>query len=191
MGISHGRRNVLQHDDPERGLARAPNMASDKAHRRRFTAAYKAAILAKFEACRSAAERGALLRRDGLYRSHICKWLARRDAAALAGLASRKRGRKPKQQPRERELVRLNDEKARLERKLKQAELIVDIQKSLLRSSTSGADAQRRVELLMRAIEQHASELGIAQLCSALGVPRASYYRRQRRRTASDTSDCG
>jgi transposase len=160
-------------------------MASNKAHRRRFTAGYKAAVLAKFEACRSAAERRVLLRREGLYRSHVYKWQEQRDEAALAGLAPRKRGRKPKEHnPLEREVGKIERERLRLERRLKQAELVVEIQKKLLASAFESTDTALRAELMMQAIEQHGSELGIAQLCSALGVARASYYRRQRRGVA-------
>jgi len=173
------------HDVPQRASARAQPTASSKAHRRRFSASYKAAVLAKFEACRSASERGVLLRREGLYRSHIYKWQEQRDAAALAGLAPRKRGRKPKEHnPLEREVDKFRRERSRLERRLKQAELVVEIQKKLLSTALRATDAALRSELMMRAIEQHGSELGVAQLCSALGVARASYYRRQRRGAA-------
>jgi len=168
----------------QRVSSRAQSIAADKARRRRFSAAYKASVLAKFEACRSAAERGALLSREGLYRSHILNWQAQRDAAALAGLQPRKRGRKPKQRhPLDREIEKLEHEAARLKLRLRQTELIVEIQKSLLKSPLSGAELDRRTDQVMQAIAKHADELGVAWLCSALGVPRASYYRRQRRRT--------
>jgi hypothetical protein len=164
------------------------NVASDKARRRRFSAAYKACVLAKFEACRSAAERGALLRREGLYRSHILNWQAQRDAAALAGLQPRKRGRKPKpRHPLDQKLDKLEHEAARLKLRLRQTELIVEIQRALLTSPLAGAELDRRTDLVMQAISEHAGELGVAWLCSALGVPRASYYRRQRRRSARAT----
>jgi hypothetical protein len=156
----------------------------EKARRRRFTAAYKATILQRFEACKSAAERGALLRREGLYRSHISKWQEQRDSAALAALAPRKRGRKPKEShPLQREVQKLEEHKARLERQLRQAEVILQIQRSLLAGSAVPVEAGRRVELLMQAIKAHGTELGVARLCSALGVARASYYRRQRPRS--------
>jgi hypothetical protein len=161
----------------------------DKARRRRFTATYKATILQRFEACKNANERGALLRREGLYRSHISKWQEQRDSAALAALAPRKRGRKPKQHhPLQREVQKLEEHTARLERRLRQTEVILEIQRGLLAGSGASPEAGRRLELLMKAIKDHGNELGVARLCSALGVARASYYRRQRPRITPDAA---
>jgi transposase len=181
---------VLLHDHTHSVHSPITNATvEEKARRRRFTAAYKATILQRFEACKSAAERGALLRREGLYRSHISKWQEQRDAAALAALAPRKRGRKPKENhPLQREVQKLEEHKARLERRLRQAEVILEIQRGLLAGSGTSLEAGRRVELLMQAIKDHGTELGVARLCSALGIARASYYRRQRPRSMSDAA---
>lgn len=105
----------------------------EKAKRRQFDAEYKLSVLEAFDLCESAMERGALLRREGLYRSHISKWKEQCGAGALAGLAARKRGRKPTKR---RDAVALENaqlrrEKAQLERKLKRAELLLEIQKKL------------------------------------------------------------
>src|SRR5436305_2751112 len=65
----------------------------ERAQRRRFTAEYKLRILRQAEACTRPGEIGALLRREGLYTSHLTAWRKQRDAGALEAL-DRKRGRK-------------------------------------------------------------------------------------------------
>ena len=100
---------------------------AEKAKRRRFTADYKIRILREADACRGDGDIGALLRREGLYSSNLTAWRRQRDAIAREGLAARKRGRKAKQiDPRVKELERENTQ---LKRKLKRAEMILDIQK--------------------------------------------------------------
>src|SRR3954447_23619541 len=74
----------------------------ERAKRRRFSAEYKLRVLKQAEACTRPVEIGALLRREGLYTSHLTAWRKQRDAGALAGL-DRPRGRKPAD-PREAEL---------------------------------------------------------------------------------------
>lgn len=104
---------------------------TEKATRRRFTTEYKARILAEYERLPNG-ERGALLRREGLYSSHIDAWRKLRDGGGLGALEPRKRGRPPKQRNLlEPEVQRLRRENARLERKLKQAETIIEIQKKV------------------------------------------------------------
>jgi len=96
--------------------------------RRRFTAGYKQRILREAEACRGTGQIAALLRREGLYSSHLAAW--RKQLA----LAPKVRGRKPTdpalcaQIEENRKLTRKN---ARLERRLAQAEAIIDIQKKV------------------------------------------------------------
>jgi transposase-like protein len=99
-----------------------------KAERRRFTAEYKLRILQEAEQCASG-ERGALLRREGLYSSHLSKWRRQREAGQMNGLAPRQRG--PKPDPQAAELTQLRRENERLKRKLEQAEVIIDAQKKL------------------------------------------------------------
>ena len=99
-----------------------------KAERRRFTAEYKLRILQEAEACANG-ERGALLRREGLYSSHLSKWRRQREAGQMNGLAPRQRG--PKPDPQAAELTQLRRENERLKRKLQQAEVIIDAQKKL------------------------------------------------------------
>lgn len=73
---------------------------------------------------------GALLRREGLYSSHLAKWRQQRARGQLEGLASKKRGRKAPDSA-EVELARLQRENERLRSRLEQAELIINVQKKL------------------------------------------------------------
>jgi transposase-like protein len=100
-----------------------------KAERRRFTAEYKQRILAEADACSQRGEIGALLRREGLYRSHLDKWRAQRRAGALQALAPQKRG--PKPDPQAAELARLRRENERLQQRVQRAETIIEVQKKL------------------------------------------------------------
>ena len=69
---------------------------SEQAKRRRFTAEYKLRIVREADACKGDGDVAALLRREGLYSSHLSSWRRQRDEVAQEGLASRKRGRKAK-----------------------------------------------------------------------------------------------
>ena len=100
----------------------------ERARRRRFTAQYKLDVLAAYEAA-GPGEKGAILRREGLYSSHIVEWRRARDSGALAGLA-RPRGR-PAPDPRDAQIARLQREKDRLERELAKARFVVDVQAKL------------------------------------------------------------
>jgi len=102
-----------------------------KAKRRQFSAVYKARILREADACRATGQIGALLRREGLYSSHLVEWRRLRAGGALQALAAKKRGRKPTRDARDRELARLAHENARLRRKLAQAEAVIEVQKKL------------------------------------------------------------
>ena len=99
-----------------------------KPKRRRFSAEYKLRILKEYEACSEDGEVGALLRREGLYSSHLTTWRKQRDDGALRGLG-KKRGRKAK--PRDKEKERLQRENARLKRELARAAEINTIQKKV------------------------------------------------------------
>jgi transposase-like protein len=93
--------------------------------RRTFSAEYKLAILAEYEAAEDGTK-GAILRREGLYSSHIVEWRRARDAGALAGLGPRPRPRA--QTPEQRELARLVRRAEKAEAELAKARLVIDIQ---------------------------------------------------------------
>jgi transposase-like protein len=102
-----------------------------QAKRRRFTAEYKLRVLEEVEQCQEAGAIGALLRREGLYSSHLTSWRRQRAADQLQGLRPKKRGRKP--DPQAAELARLQRENERLKARLEQAETIIEVQKKLYR----------------------------------------------------------
>lgn len=97
--------------------------------RRRFSATYKLGVLQEADACVPGAL-GGLLRREGLYTSHLTTWRRQRKAGQLAALTPKKRGRKA--DPQAEELARLQRENAKLQTQLQRAELIIDAQKKLL-----------------------------------------------------------
>ena len=94
--------------------------------RRTFTADHKARILAEYEAAPTDGSRGAILRREGLYSSHIIDWRKARDAAILDGLAPKRRPRTTP--PEQQEIERLRRRAERAEAELAKARLVIDIQ---------------------------------------------------------------
>lgn len=101
--------------------------------RRVFSNADKLRILAEADACTpSSGERGALLRREGIYSSHLTKWRRQRSAGRLHTLQALPRGPQPAPvDPAAAELDRLRAENARLQARLTQAETIIDVQKKV------------------------------------------------------------
>jgi transposase len=103
-----------------------------KASRRTFSAAEKLRILNEADACTQPGQMGALLRREGLYSSHLVKWRRLRAAGQLQALAPQPRGPKPPPpEPLAEELAQVRKENARLLSRLAQAELIIDVQKKV------------------------------------------------------------
>lgn len=96
-----------------------------KGERRRFSTEYKLRILAEADQCTEHGQIGALLRREGLYSSHLTTWRRQREQGTLGG----KRGRKP--DPQSAEIKRLEQENERLRARLARAEHIIDVQKKL------------------------------------------------------------
>jgi transposase-like protein len=102
-----------------------------RAKRRTFTAAEKLRILREAERCPKG-ELGALLRREGVYSSHLTHWRRERERNQLTGLTPRKRGPAQRVDEQAQRLAELERENTRLEAKLGKAELIIDAQKKLL-----------------------------------------------------------
>ena len=98
-----------------------------KAKRKQFSAAEKLRILREVDACQGSGEIGALLRREGIYSSYLSTWRRQRERGELDGLAPQRRG--PKPDPQAAEIARLKRENERLQKRLQQAELIIDFQK--------------------------------------------------------------
>jgi transposase len=108
--------------------------ASAKAKRRRFSAEYKLRIVREAAAAKTPGEIGALLRREGLYSSHLADWRRQRERGELAGLSAKRRGRQAKAvNTLAKRVAELERDKRRLERKLERAELLLDIQKKASR----------------------------------------------------------
>jgi transposase-like protein len=118
-------------DSPlERPIAADPEVL-DRPTRRQFSAEYKRRILAECDTAPPGAT-GAILRREGLYSSHLRDWRAARDRAQTSALSPKKRG--PKAEPKsahELENVRLRRQLERTQRKLERAELVIDFQKKV------------------------------------------------------------
>ena len=100
------------------------------AKRRTFTAEYKQRILAEADAAvTQPGSIGALLRREGLYSSHLVTWRRERQAGVLKALAPHKRGPKSKRNAQEEEMQKLRRENQRLTEQLRKAEIVIDVQK--------------------------------------------------------------
>lgn len=98
-----------------------------KARRRQFTAEYKKRILAEADSANEPGAIGALLRREGLYSSHLTHWRQQRDL----GLVPQRRGPKSKQDPHFAEVRQLRQHNDELTQRLARAELIIDVQKKV------------------------------------------------------------
>jgi transposase-like protein len=105
---------------------------AERATRRRFTAEYKLQVLGQAEASAAPGDLGALLRREGLYSSHLTTWRRQREQGSLAALSPKKRGRPAvPPSPLARRVAELERDNARLTQRLQQAETIIAVQKKL------------------------------------------------------------
>ena len=105
---------------PQPGVVQLPQ-------RRRFSAEYRMRILQEADACTKRGELGALLRREGLYSSHLVDWRRQRDEGVLRALTPRRRGRKP-EHPAVVENQLLRRENAHLTEELTKTRLVIDVQ---------------------------------------------------------------
>ena len=112
-------------DDRQRGVE-----VVAKATRRRFTAEYKLRVLREADACMEPGEIGAVLRREGLYTSHLCLWRKQRRAKELMGLAPARRGPVPKAtNPLTATVAALEKEARWLTARAERAEALVELQR--------------------------------------------------------------
>ncbi len=110
-----------------------PEVVAD-AKRRTFTAEYKPRIIKAAEAAKSSSGGvGALLRREGLFSSHLTTWRQERQASLLRALAPKTRGPKSKRDPQVEELLKLRQENQRLIESLRLAGIVIDVQKKWAR----------------------------------------------------------
>ena len=114
------------------GESRPDPEVAERPVRRRFTVEFKRRVLAEADRCSRPGEVGALLRRHGLYSSHLVMWRRLREEGTQAGLAPKKRGRKPEpKNPLADRVAQLEREKAALENRLLQAQAIIEFQKKI------------------------------------------------------------
>ena len=127
-------------DDRQRGVE-----VMAKATRRRFTAEYKLRVLREADACREPGAIGAVLRREGLYTSHLCLWRKQRRARELMGLTPARRGPVPKAtNPLAATVAALEKEARWLTARAERAEALVELQKKV--SEILGVALQRHGE---------------------------------------------
>jgi transposase-like protein len=106
-----------------------PDPQLEKRQRRRFTAEQKQRILDEVDACTERGRVAAILRREGLYASQLSTWRRQREERGLAGLEPKTPGRKPVYDAKDREIARLEQEKAKLARELDLARKVIELQK--------------------------------------------------------------
>jgi transposase len=130
VAAAGGAANGSQQGLPARnGLATPPNPeVALKPERRRFTKAYKLDILSQVDSCAGVGQIGALLRREGLYSSYLGSWRLQRSQGLLDNSATKKRAAKPTNHHAAR-VTQLERENVRLKARLRQTELILEIQK--------------------------------------------------------------
>jgi transposase len=113
---------------PQPGVA--PTEVEARAQRRSFTAEYKRRILREADRCTKPGELGALVRREGLYFSHVRDWRAARERGELEALRPKKRGPKPVA-PDARDKKIVERENVRLSKRAERAEALVELQKKV------------------------------------------------------------
>ncbi|MEJ7655629.1 MAG: IS3 family transposase [Thermoleophilaceae bacterium] len=154
----------------------------ERPRRRRFSAEYKLRVLREAEACSRPGEIGALLRREGLYTSHLTAWRKQRDRGALKAL-SRPRGRKPAD-PRDAQIAGLRRRAERAEAELEKSQRVIEVQGKRLRALGRAARAPGREgehrAMIEEAVEEITPIVGTRPACRALGAAHATVYRRRR-----------
>jgi transposase len=114
------------------GVASADTEVVAKAQRRRFTAEYKRQVVREADRCTTSGAIGVLLRREGLYSSHLTNWRAARDRGELEGLAPKQRGPKAvAPDPRDKKLAEQEREMGKWRKRAERAEALVEVQKKV------------------------------------------------------------
>jgi transposase len=115
-----------------------------KATRRRFTEEYKRKIVRAADACKTAGAIGALLRREGLYSSHLTTWRAARERGELAGPTSKKRGPTTRVvDARDKRIAELERETTRWRARAERAEALIEVQKNIAALLGTPANTER------------------------------------------------
>jgi len=152
-----------------------------KAQRRKFSAEDKKRILEDVERATGHGGIGAVLRREGIYSSTLYGWRKERDAAVHKAF-SQKRGPRPQRNPLAGENEKLRRQNQRLQEELEKAHRHRRSKKSGQVVGLSHRRGSQRGEVIMTALDQLRPLVGMKQACQALSVPRATWYRRSKRR---------
>jgi len=127
-GTASAVREAARSGVPERATS------PDRPKRRRFAPEYKLRVVREADAAAASGVEGAvgeLLRREGLYSSHLATWRRERDAGELAGLTPKKRGRKSRKNPLADEVARLERELEKVKHELFKANAVITVQKKV------------------------------------------------------------
>ena len=153
-----------------------PEVVAD-ARRRTFSLDYKLRILKEAEAVKGAGGIGVLLRREGLYSSHLTTWQHEREARMRQGSTPKTRGPKRKPDSSQDELQQLRREVQRLVQALQRAETVIDVKKTGFTAGLGAAAGPGRQDLIRDTAVALSAAAGVGAACLALAVPRATFYR--------------
>ena len=163
---------------------RSPHEPPRRSRRRRFTPEYKLFIVREAAACTKKGELGALLRREGLYPSHLAAFRSAASRSMSGSFATEARTpRRRSVQALQLQLAQKDRELARWRKRAERAEAMVRFQKKTF-NLTRYSPAERNAVLEL--IAELSRLVGVAPACDALALPRATYYRRLRARDAGD-----
>jgi transposase len=145
-GTASAVREAARSGHPERATS------PERPKRRAFTAEYKLRIVREADAALASGVEGAvgeLLRREGLYSSHLVEWRRLRESGELAGLAAKKRGPKARKNPLADEVARLQRENERMKAELAKANTVIDVQRKVaaLLGETLPEPTEEEIEL--------------------------------------------
>ena len=128
----------------ERALSRAAIEVTAKATRRRFTLDYKRKIVQEADRCKTPGAVGALLRREGLYSSHLTTWRAARERGDLTVTTVKKRGPVPRvPDPREKRIAELERAATFWQKRAERAEALIEVQKNIAALLGTPANIER------------------------------------------------
>jgi transposase-like protein len=112
----------------EPGTEVVPTRQNDRRQRRRFSAEEKARILAEADACTERGQLGQLMRREGIYSSHLTNWRAQLKREGLAGLSTKRPGPKPQRDEKDRVIEKQERQIVKLEKELRISKALIEMQ---------------------------------------------------------------
>jgi transposase len=153
-----------------------PTRQNDRRQRRRFSAEDKARILAEADACAERGQLGELLRRQGIYSTHLTNWRAQLKPEGVVGLVAKRRGPRPKRDDKDRVIEKLEKQNARLEKELRISKALIEMHKKSARDSRdSAAENRGRLVELVRLFTARDAELASLWTPARVRAPRRSF----------------